>query len=125
MLLIQRIISLLLIAITVSFSGGLSIAKHYCASEVKNVSVNSIEKSCCEAVETPEGIDKAPCCKSEISYFETSAFEISNHLYMVEERQNTVSSTPLFSKQQDESFDRHNIPPPGISLYKILDRYLI
>ncbi len=82
MALIKKILVVFLSILTLGYSGGITIAKHYCKSELIDVALNS-EVQKCKGAEISnsgvpqDGISEKSCCTDVIASFQTNSFQKS------------------------------------------------
>tara|TARA_R110000868_G_scaffold146835_1_gene367860 strand:+ start:319 stop:747 length:429 start_codon:yes stop_codon:yes gene_type:complete len=79
--LIRKIVSLFLVGIILSFSGGLHVAKHLCNGDVVARAINHEVELCKKAREAKaapscdlESVSSKSCCDTEIEFFHTDSF---------------------------------------------------
>ncbi len=82
MALIKKILVVFLSILTLGYSGGITIAKHYCKAELIDVALNS-EVQKCKGAEVSksdvpqDGISEKSCCTDVIASFQTNSFQKS------------------------------------------------
>ena len=112
-----------------SFSGGLSIIKHYCGDTLKEVSLNKKTAKCCDKHEPTSTVElvKEACCLNQVSFFKTFEFEKQKTLLAI------AAPIALDAMQQIQEFqeprvlanENFSLPPPKLPVYKQVQHFLI
>jgi hypothetical protein len=77
--LFKQIVAILLSALTLSFSGGITISKHYCKADLVDLAINAPVQKCkgAEKTATPHsktGYTEKSCCTDVVASFQTNSF---------------------------------------------------
>ncbi len=126
---VKNIVLFSVVITLISFGGGLSIAQHYCADEIKSTTINTVAQHCStEEVSVPiDGIHKVPCCFNEYSFYQTPAFEKGKQIALSA----TIVQSPIAFVHNDYSYkpipfrNTYVLPPPNVSICIKVQRFLI
>ncbi len=126
---LKKIFVAFLAVCILSFSGGLSVVKHYCGDTLKEVSLNKNASQCCnnhESNSVPDFI-KQTCCLDQVSFFKTFAFEKQNTFVTTALPIATVACLPIpeFRSSNTSANGSFSLPPPKVPVYKQVQRFLI
>jgi len=112
-----------------SFSGGINIVKHYCGETLKEVSVNKEATSCCDEHKPVSQSDliNETCCLDQVTFFKTFDFEKETIPFKFAVLATTIVEKPNVILQEPTALlvDNHSLPPPKLSIYKQIQRFLI
>ena len=136
MQLVRKIVVVLLSALTLIFSGGLTISKHYCKAELIDLAINAPVKKCKgaeNAYTVPANggplLTKQSCCNDVIDSFQTNTFQKSSDLpdyQFASIAAAVVVINDIPTHQPVKSFFQGHSPPLSKQRsYKIFERYLI
>jgi len=131
--LFKKILSLFLVGIVLSFSGGLQIGKHLCNGEVVSRAINYEVDVCKKAKEAAalscdiETMSLKSCCDTQLDFFQTDTFSKIISLSAVYLPVSAIKiPEPPFSSFQSlvpEVLKFQNIKGPP--LFKLIESYLI
>lgn len=129
MTLLKKFIALFISILIIAYSGGISIAQHYCADNLKSTHLNTPITSCLGEEETPckPGINKAPCCQDEYSFFETHAFDKNGKTTITFAEISNVRDfkLPSIIETIEETLHNYSLPPPDVKSYIRHEQFLI
>ena len=134
--LFRKIAAILLSALTLTFSGGVTIAKHYCKAELIDLAINAPVKKCTGAENNAtapangeSSFTKQSCCTDVIANFQTNTFQKSSDLpdYQITSiAAAIVVINDIPTHQPVKSLFQGHSPPLSKQLsYQLYERYLI
>lgn len=135
--LFRKIAVILLSALTLTFSGGVTIAKHYCKAELIDLAINAPVKKCKGAENNAKAptngessFTKQSCCTDVIASFQTNTFQKGSNALLDHVEVPTLTSEICIAEVLNHPQPKTNIqdhaPPLSKQLsYQIYERYLI
>jgi len=133
MILAKQIAIIFLSLVTLSYSGGIAITKHYCKNKIVDKAINSEVKKCKKAAAAKPfsgetEYQKPSCCSTDFGFFKSSDFENAN----IELLSVTHYETPIWTSKpvvsaKNSFVESHQKSPPlsKLPIYVLVESYLI
>ena len=131
----RYIFSFLMVAVVFAYSGGITIAKHYCKTEVVDLAINSVVEKCKGAkkstpISSEPIFSERSCCSDEIASFKSFNFQLSEKILL--DNIGDAGSPLLFEDEPLKGFKNGPVfislkspPLTPLPIFKVLERYLI
>lgn len=133
MILAKQIAIILLSLVTLSYSGGIAITKHYCKNKIVDKAINSEVKKCKKATASKPfsgetEYQKPSCCSTDFGFFKSSDYENTNtELLSIAHFETPFCSTNPVVKVKSLFVESHQKAPPLSKnpIYILVESYLI